>query len=251
MKELSIEEKAKAYDEAYKVAKNIHIFSSDLAEIKRMEEIFPELKEESKGERIKKKICKLLWDNAPYEEAQEYITWLEKQGKEEYALKSFKDEDVRKFMQYIEKQAKAYEFNLPNRGYDIYAFAKDLLVWLEKQGEQMSVIEMKTPEESLGIDSDTYNKIVDECIYDEQKPAALNEEDEVKINRIAACLENLNVADNDILLKDVDWLKSLRPQNTWKPSDEQIGVIEAVINNRSFQRRHLDSLYEQLKKLKG
>ena len=61
--------------------------------------------------------------------------WLEKQGKEGYALKSFKDEDVRKFMRYIEKQAKAYEFNLPNRGYDIYAFAKDLLVWIEKQGE--------------------------------------------------------------------------------------------------------------------
>ena len=37
-----------------------------------------------------------------------------------------------------------------------------------------------------------------------------SEEDEVKINRIVACLENLNVADNDILLKDVDWLKSLK-----------------------------------------
>lgn len=45
-------------------------------------------------------------------------------------------------------------------------------------------------------------------------------------------------------------LKSLRPHSTWKPSDEQMGVIEAVINNRSFQRRHLDSLYEQLKKLR-
>ena len=44
-------------------------------------------------------------------------------------------------------------------------------------------------------------------------------------------------------------LHSLRPQKQWKPSDEQMGVIEAVINNRSFQRRHLDSLYEQLKKL--
>ena len=40
-----------------------------------------------------------------------------------------------------------------------------------EQGEQKPVIEMKTPEESLGIDSDTYNKIVDECIYGEQKPA--------------------------------------------------------------------------------
>ena len=52
-----------------------------------------------------------------------------------------------------------------------------MLAWLEKQGKQ--------------------------------KPT-WSEEDEVKINRIVACLENLNVADNDILLKDVDWLKSLK-----------------------------------------
>lgn len=71
-----------------------------------------------------------------YKKERDTIAWLEESGKKEYRLKSFKNEDVRKFMQYIEKQAKAYEFNLPNRGYDIYAFAKDLLVWLEKQGEQ-------------------------------------------------------------------------------------------------------------------
>ena len=47
---------------------------------------------------------------------------------------------------------------------------KKAIAWLEKQG-QKPAIEMKTPEESLGIDSDKYNKIVDECIYDEQKPA--------------------------------------------------------------------------------
>lgn len=39
-----------------------------------------------------------------------------------------------------------------------------------KKIEQKPAFEMKTPEESLGIDSDTYNKIVDECIYGEQKP---------------------------------------------------------------------------------
>ena len=40
----------------------------------------------------------------------------------------------------------------------------------EKHGEQRPTIEMITPEESLGIDSETYNKIVDECIYGEQNP---------------------------------------------------------------------------------
>ena len=288
MKELSIEEKAKCYDEAYKVAKNIHIFSSDLAEIKRMEEIFPELKEESEGERIKKRICKLLWDNAPYEEAQEYIAWLEKQGNinpTEDELEALRIAAYEPTKNWSEKLQSLYE-KLTNC----------------EQGEKKPVFEMKTPEESLGIDSNTYNKIVDECIYGEQKPAwsedderilvemlkifsiekfegynigennedALkflkslkdrvlpqskqewseedkerfescikvlqtsdgydtinakwlkslkdrvqpkqewSKEDEVKINRIVACIENLNVADNDILLKDVDWLKSLK-----------------------------------------
>ena len=92
-------------------------------------------------ERLRKTTIAFLKDFAEqgYENAVECIDWLENQGKEEYGgLKSFKDEDVRKFMQYIEKQAKAYEFNLPNRSYDIYAFAKDLLVWLEKQGKKSS-----------------------------------------------------------------------------------------------------------------
>ena len=68
----------------------------------------------------------------------------------------------------------------------------------------------------------------------EQKPAAWSEEDEVKINRIVACLENLNVADNDILLKDVDWLKSLKdrvqpqPNQEWSEEDEKIA--KTIIN---------------------
>ena len=49
-----------------------------------------------------------------------------------------KKENVLKFMQYIEKLAKVYEFNIPYRSYDIYAFAKDLLDWLERQGKETS-----------------------------------------------------------------------------------------------------------------
>ena len=126
-------EKAKAYNEALERAKKL--YGKGITE-----EIFPELNE-SEDERIRKEIISILrnayWTSNK-NRFNELVAWLEKQGKEEYVLKSFKDEDVRKFMQYIEKQAKAYEFNLPNRSYDIYAFAKDLLVWLEKQSEQES-----------------------------------------------------------------------------------------------------------------
>ena len=126
-------EKVKAYSED--IERTNKSYDNEITE-----EIFPELKE-NKDERIKKAIIEFFEsedDDTTYSlvRKKDIIDWLEKQGKEEYALKSFKDEDVRKFMQYIEKQAKAYEFNLPNRSYDIYAFAKDLLVWLENQGEK-------------------------------------------------------------------------------------------------------------------
>lgn len=85
MKELSIEEKAKAYDEALKVlhkydGANI-MFTQDLKE-----EIFPELKE-SKDERIRKALIKYLKERAHSGFNQEVricnegIAWLEKQGK--------------------------------------------------------------------------------------------------------------------------------------------------------------------------
>ena len=84
-----------------------------------------------------------------------------------------------------------------------------------------------------------------------QKPA-WSKEEEVKINRIVACLENLNVADNDILLKDVDWLKSLKERCTWKPSDKQIHAFEQVYdwyNDNFAPSETLTSLYNDLKKL--
>ena len=126
-------EKAKAYGED--IERTNKSYDNEITE-----EIFPELKE-NKDERIKKAIIEFFEsedDNTTYSlvRKKDIIDWLEKQGKEEYALKSFKDEDVCKFMEYIEKQAKAYEFNLPNKSYDIYAFAKDLLVWLKNQGEK-------------------------------------------------------------------------------------------------------------------
>ena len=46
----------------------------------------------------------------------------------------------------------------------------EAIAWLEKQGEKKPIIEMITPEESLGIDSETYNKIVNDCIFGENKP---------------------------------------------------------------------------------
>lgn len=86
------------------------------------------------------------------------------------------------------------------------------------------------------------------------KSAEWSEEEEVKINRIVACLENLNVADNDILLKDVDWLKSLKERYFWKPKTWEIQILESVIEKGENPKNYsvtLHSILEQLKKLKG
>ena len=54
-----------------------------------LERIFPEL-EESKDERIRKALCKAIWTYVPTEEGQEYIAWLEKQGKNGWSEKDIK-----------------------------------------------------------------------------------------------------------------------------------------------------------------
>lgn len=72
MKELSIEEKAKAYDEALERAKRM--FSE-----KELNYLFPELKE-NEGERIRKELIEFIKSRGGFK--QEYIAWLDKQGEQ-------------------------------------------------------------------------------------------------------------------------------------------------------------------------
>ena len=47
----------------------------------------------------------------------------------------------------------------------------EIIAWLEKQGKKQPIIEMKSPEESLGVSSKEYNEIVNDCLYREDKVA--------------------------------------------------------------------------------
>lgn len=130
------EEKARAYDEAVKKVMDYYEGKTKLySDVEQtLDLLFPGLKE-SADEMIRKALIGIInnyVDNSNTFKPK-MIAWLEKQCKKEYALKSSKDEDIRKFVQCIEKQAKSYDIDLPNRGYDIYGFAKDILAWLEKQ----------------------------------------------------------------------------------------------------------------------
>ena len=85
-------------------------------------------------------------------------------------------------------------------------------------------------------------------IEDEQKPA-WSEEDEINLEKAIWYVEN----PAPMVVKDsmlVEWLKSLRPQNTWKPSEEQMDALRYVTNfDYGGYKATLVSLYEQLKKL--
>ena len=81
-------------------------------------------------------------------------------------LKEIEDERMRKaIIAYIKKANGEPNHILPSGPYSVLA----MIFWLEKQGEKKP-IEMKSPEESLGVSSKEYNEIVNECLYGEQKP---------------------------------------------------------------------------------
>jgi len=188
MKELSIEEKAKRYDEAYKVAENIRRFSSDIAEINRMEEIFPELKE-SEDEKIRKELLGFCKNRAEY---------------------------------------------YPND--PKYKNISAWIAWLEKQGEQNPAWS-EEDEEAIGMAI-----IALDDLYDEDSPDTTYGGYNLPFNKAA------------------ERLKSLRPQNRWKPSDEQTEALDGIcsyIRNKADWEisqdtiHQLYSLSEQLKKLKA
>ena len=86
-----------------------------------------------------------------------------------------------------------------------------------------------------------------------------NEEDEHRIELLKALCEDkfLESAHNSTMYGEmkitIDWLKSLRPQNRWKPSEEQMKALHDLnlTGNISYagQGQVLIELYNVLKKL--
>jgi hypothetical protein len=94
----------------------------------------------------------------------------------------------------------------------------------------------------------------------EQKPAEWSEKDEeiseAIIKRIKGESEALSVS----LSSAISWVGNIKDrvqhQSQWKPSDEQLYILESVIadydnQGLSFTKEMLYDLYEDLKKLKG
>ena len=86
----------------------------------------------------------------------------------------------------------------------------------------------------------------------EQKPAEWSEEDEKMIEQIRRIVFGDGSVKNGEREKIHDWLKSLRPQPHWKPSEEQLNALRKARNTfdgSSYDYKAIDLLYCQLKEL--
>lgn len=237
MKELSIKEKAKAYDEAKYIMKE-YLESGNAGVIAEntIKKAFPELAE-SEDERIRK--C-LLSHFSRYQENEiflngitmkQIVAWLEKQG--EHA----------KFLNKIQIGDKV------TRNQDGVLVNLSQLERVAKPAEEYNITGIKSKNAQGKLGEMIKNlKPVNEVL--EQKPVEWSEEDENRVNRLIAYFEDKEsfTAEDDIVY--ANWLKSLRPRSQWKPSDEQMDALRYVTNfDYGGHKATLVSLYEQLKKL--
>lgn len=242
---MDVAEKAKRYDEAIKRAKEMYSKFEGMKQGDVLEDVFPELKE-SEDEKIRKKLIAYF---VRYKEqaicgvktfygipSDKILAWLEKQGEQKSVDGTFVNvDDVRE--DFVKEVYRVLDTDTNNDRANqiIEAFDNLPTVTIEKQGEQ--------------------------------KPA-WSEEDEYNYNTILHYLDlrkekykkECNQEEQDRYQGLYNWLKSLRPQNRWKPSDEQMAVLNEVIDYAanselqhwsSFIYTLLKSLREQLKKLRG
>ena len=234
MKELSIEEKAKAYDEALKQIKECTPDENGFVTIY-PNEIFPELKE-SEDEEIRKSLIDMLKNDEKHYLKE--IAWLEKQGEPkdihaDAVLDSNKDGLIADTIRCKrEKQDEQKSADLPNGddyGVDGLYAAVDIL--------------QKTLGKVDGYQTDD-GVLEHECAISavkklyEQKP--WSEEDKKMIDTIIETIK-MSIEDCDVddvgtkarfsFEKERDWLKSLKDrvqpksQQQWKPTEEQMDAL--------------------------
>lgn len=124
---------------------------------------------------------------------------------------------------------------------------EDILAWLEKQGQKL------TDDEMTQVLRTEYEKGRADAIAEMQKEWS-DKEKQMYADIIEATKKS-GIFKEAYKRELVDFLNSLKERYAWKPSDEQIVVLELASKyERVFTPKQIDiliGLKEQLKKLKG
>lgn len=241
----TIEEKARAYDEAIEAARCIYNNmkeGSNFSGMEDLEVIFPEL-QESEDERIKNLIYCLIRDRSDNGKllehngvsVEEALAWLERQKPSDAALEYLKENhspsEVSDFQAAMNiAVAKAYDRGIAD------AIKQDPCRTCDHP--TMSCINFPCEKKKQA----------------EQKPTEWSEEDERILLRLIAHFDwhgGTRFTKEDCQ-EAINWLKSLRP-NHWKPSEEQMlalgGVLDYLDESDNEDADIVRKLINDLKKL--
>lgn len=133
----------------------------------------------------------------------------------------------------------------------------DILAWLEKQGKQKSewtpMDEQRVENLLAIIEGHGYPMEVEwlKSLKSRVQPKQQwSEEDEMMIKFALTYFRMEGATEDSDIIK---WLKSLRPQKQWKPSNRELGAILAAIGDErqkgSDAAKELQKIYQHLKKL--
>jgi hypothetical protein len=270
----TVEEKAKAYDDALELAKEILktrcITGTNGAFYRKdIEDMFPELAE-SEDEKIRKEIIDHVRGirnvtESGAERSMKWLAWLEKQGEQKPVERKHigmdLDEDkmtpFQKEVFNIVDLSQEEEKGLSNICDKLLSLAAQELEQKPAKTPQWMIDFLNKFRSNFGhaVDHDERRDIESRllCIKQwieghpniEQKPVEWSEEDEKKRNTLIGYI----VSKNELGLEYADWLKSIRPQSHWKPSEEHLDALMSAIQNlyACKEKNLLLDIYEQLK----
>ena len=250
------EEKARAYDEAIKRAKDLN--ADNMLSDDAIDEIFPELRE-SEDERIRKRIYGLIYHNDALLDKEELLAWLEKQKEQKLHL-TVSGKEVYKICprcksRMIRDDSKVYTSMPPQYGYECPKCGEtefDTVKYDNPEMEEQKLAEWAELQSEFRNINEAFEDGKKEVVgnpkkYGLQKPAEWSEEDEVYLQDALWCVKQAEKSCKDEEDKGAcwsaeRWLKSLRP--SWKPGEinpEEIRLLDTTI---SFLKDFADKGYE-------
>ena len=286
---MTIEEKAKAYDIALDKLKRLLGTGSNCSR-EDLEYVFPELKE-SEDERTwiinylsNRKLNSSII--AEKENLKKAIAWLEKQVEQNYKIIKGKNYFCVKTHNYAGlewiKGTKYYasdNYTLVNQGCECYCpeYSKEEHNNLFEEVKYDGYVEKQCAQKSTWSEEDEgilrsimshldnvysrpyvkkelkWLKLLKDRVQPQPKQE-WSEEDETILKILNELVDTTPSKDffGSTKEKCIFWLKSLRPQTTWKPSDEQMEALESATENCAYSEYQdcLKDLREQLKKLR-